>query len=1395
MSDSVNKISSSSSSGYNSPGKKTRNKHWKFVKRTFRQSHFAKALLPGGSGHAPLTDDDEEEGRQSQAHTQTQAQAQTQAAAAAANPPQPPRLQQSYSEASTLKRGKRPLNANANINAHTNSINLRDLSSETMSDDGGDQFNDELPGPAPQPFTRNKRTGSLKRLNSYHIHNDGTHHDSFHSASANADDDDGTASEGSKPPTTVSSHSSVEDARQNLLAKAHQRRRLGFLQHTAEEEDFICKTLGMDRVYGKCIRHPNQPITANVHAFFMGTNDDYFCQVRTCRVCQSEMRAGPTALQSSCANLPNMGNVIEQVQRLQSNTQEWDRRTKILGASVADLNHTAAAAATTTTTTTTTANSGSHHTHSVRDETIQEDAAVEEFGGDDSLSLMDLQRHSSSHTNLTGHSFSNPQPPRSSNQSSSSSIKYTEDEWAKQLSRRIAQVRTWEDRFAIKNHPTFCQYFKMLRVGVPLPAVQHAAGMDGYHPSIMELDESKSLTMQLRRLSPQAVENLRTTGALGQVVGGKGTADGDQELSIPETVQKVLAAFRQKRVNQIYATMALFSETKLQMKLQQQQQQQKADGSLLLDEQSITSKSIQSMPNPPADKMADDSNNNNIRLHSAKELNYLDMDDEISQSERIRDEIGSLSTLREVPKALSTERPHIPASSQQSKETAPTESPHTSLSSRRDYLGSPNGSFRARPAEVGPAIQPKPLAPKRLESPSRLGHRSPSGNMNAPSPSRSKKSWTARGVTEEGYTKSPTTLEIADVLAVADHAIEQDRSKRSALLASSPRAASPGKGSPNARSPKKSSPNASSRRSGRKVDSIPTTPRRRLSKEVAKASHNLDGSMPSKSRSMRKVPVSPPIKEVVVSSSDEDAEFVDHEQIEEELHTLIRKESKRYVSHEEDVGRAASDNGAIVTSVDSGTVMPGFTRELSRTSSASYQGVFVPEEDYFKLKGELRLALEAIKSKEEELKNSVRMEEYKRLLSKLEVARSDIAAKQKLIDESVRMVDFVNLSEELESARATIAVKSTTLQESVSKQDYNKLRGEVRSLKERLKMQDLALEDSVALEEYEGLSKEVDQRDGIIGELEREIQKLKKELGSLRILFVEKEDLIHQFKKDGEKKAQHIEELMSQMKTLGQLKRDVEQKDKRIEEFTRRIQTLEKFKKEGEQKDRQIEDLTHQVQMLEKRHTAQVQDSATMQAKIEEAKQRQAALREKFQSPHRVKKAASAPQTDREFEALALSPAVRTQNTQVKRRRKPKDGSSQRSSRSTTISDRASASTRAPPGPSRSESALRHGATPVDATPRQAPLSSSSQLTTPRRVLSTPVHGKKPISSPPLTSAARGSPLPKRSSPVATASHGNHLRPTLDQFHKSPTTKDDDATKEMIMSLFDSWSSKQFASL
>ena len=305
------------------------------------------------------------------------------------------------------------------------------------------------------------------------------------------------------------SEMNIINSKSQMLEEDSHRRRHRYLQNSLMEEAFICKTFGMDRS-GMCIRHPNQ-IIFDIPQQSIGMTEYQNHPVNTCRICRSESKGGGDG--HVRRHQPAMINVIEEVQKMQSNRKEWKKRTGILGMK------------------------SSHHVLQIRsnrnslkmneDDSLDgDDDSGDEFGGDSDEDCL------------------------------------TEKEWEELARFRIIQVRVWQDYFGIKHHPFFCHYFKMIQVGVPIEAVKHAVEMDGYDPSIMDLEINRSLEMRLDKLSPEALENLRSMGALAESSDPNNDANGAVELTIPDTIQRVMSAFRTRRSNQIFAVSALYKENK-----------------------------------------------------------------------------------------------------------------------------------------------------------------------------------------------------------------------------------------------------------------------------------------------------------------------------------------------------------------------------------------------------------------------------------------------------------------------------------------------------------------------------------------------------------------------------------------------------------------------------------------------------------------------------------------------------------------------------------------------------------------------------------------------------------------------------------------------------------------
>jgi hypothetical protein len=1433
--------------------RKIRNKHWKFLRKTFQAAQLAKSILPGSS-HAPLEDVEADKNQ-------------------SAKDSLPSPLHRSLS--SPLRQGKRPGSGILKgVNKSVPSVPLHaavsgDESSSSSSSESDASFADDENG-----FSEDSRDGKVQH------------------------------------------EISLEIAKQRILARAHKRRRLTFLQQTAVEEDFICKTLGMDQVYGRCIRHSNQPITPNPQALLWGTE---FCTIQTCRICQSEMRAGPTALQTSCVSLPTMGSVIEQVQQMQSNTKEWDKRTKILGASVMEMNHSHDSYDFFHTSQNSNSYghdvniiieaSSSHHSvsnqpsASMRTDTIPEESELEDFVEDGSLSLNDL--HGSLHA-YTNHSGTNHTATTTSNRSTESSIQYTEEEWAAQLSRRIVQVRTWQDRFAIKNHPTFCQYFKMLRLGVPMDAVKSTVEQDGYHPAITDLDPNKSIKMQAHLLSPEVMENLHMTGALGEDAGGPGGKDGDKELSVPETVQKVLEAVRQRRMNQVYATMALFSE----MKVKSQYEKQKRYD-MLIDEHSKSYKSMNSMPVILAKVSGDETQL--TRMLTSREAEHLEMDDEIiSQSERMADPslrtgIGFLSSLQAEAKVKSESNQKgivegkSPVIEQPLQDESGRSSPLVVVSTNDEEnakipirYASIHNRENTKEAVTYPKASPNDVTSSQNDKADKLTIRSPKSassqshrtmqssqkklhispyrqmrkqkvqqSSSPTSPSKSRSSRTLRDAMKDDVFGRQSAI-ITELIEVVEQPKLYDSTEN---FGQSAKAAN--------EDVLVEEPPVSDRWSA-----SPKTP---LKKRVSKTKLDM-----------------PPVSEVLITDQDD---TTDHERIKQELQSLIEKQKKEASRNEIDVDTAtASSNVDEILSIPlaarSATSSPSKNRLNQKATSSgednpllkyldeSYRdgkrsendSAYSPDVKSSKI-STIRLS-PAVDSTRSKLKKSVSLDEFTRLKKELDAANSIIASKDDEIKNCVKMEKFELLQEELQSAYETIALNNDEISNRVKIAEFEKLRGELTSAWASIERSEKIINNSVRRDVYQKACQDLKNAKETIASFEMTIQglidkkeheKVLNELNSAKANLslmegrVERSVTIDEYEKISKELDKRYEEIAVLKKELHVTKKELKYSSGLMAEKTKALEEMGRNLVKKDEAIQHLKHCVHQMERKEKRQNGQVLGSTSMQTKIEDEKRRQAKLREKYASPHRVKRTVTQPTTDRDFEALALSPAGNHQRLPGRQRRVPK-----------STSEHTNRAIDTPPvGSASRDSMLRNGKSSPALTPnlekRKSVSSSSVSLSRSRREqeifdnqarsgsnLPTLSPEKKPISPshhsafasvgrdkispdqlPPLP-VKKPSPMPvlpaassisysgKSSRPVATTkdndpsspSHSTKPTsipspataasssktsahhplvsptetmkgPTLQQLLQSPQ---DEAAKKVIMSLFDSWTTKQFES-
>jgi 5-bromo-4-chloroindolyl phosphate hydrolysis protein len=421
--------------------------------------------------------------------------------------------------------------------------------------------------------------------------------------------------------------------------------------------------------------------------------------------------------------------------------------------------------------------------------------------------------------------------------------------------------------------------------------------------------------------------------------------------------------------------------------------------------------------------------------------------------------------------------------------------------------------------------------------------------------------------------------------------------------------------------------------------------------------------------------------------------------------------------------------------------MPSYTEEFVRTEEmakleseldsaketiVSYVENYVHKAEYAKLKGELESTKANLATLEKAKGDSVSIEDYRKVEDKLKSAQVTIELKEHMLKNSISIQEFDKLSQELETLRSIISAQDSAIKHSVSRKDYKKLAQELESAKSAVKSRDEIISNSVRIEDFEKVMQELQSAKSTIvtsnkvnNDSEEVYRNLLNELETAKSVIVDRDTALIEMTKQWDKAKANIASLKSQCgakeKSILNLRHELDRRDKTIERLEDRIQHLE---------DRSNVD----CRVLEK---------SSMDAKINDAKKRQAALRKKFLSPHRIKKNIEKP--GRDYDALALSPAGGKQRPNVLKETR--------------------------------------GARPI-----------SKQ----QRNVATP----KASSNPPSPQLQRS---PGKNGMLSTESRQvNIANKTLEQLPRllNNGSQDDDAVaKEVILNLFDSWSTKQFAAM
>lgn len=183
-----------------------------------------------------------------------------------------------------------------------------------------------------------------------------------------------------------------------------------FLQkEMSEEDDYIQTHLGCDDK-GKCLRHPNMTIVGKVKEFRFET-------VFSCKVCASEQKAGGIARQRK-----SMCMVIGDIKSMQKDRKSWRNRTKVM-----------------------------HHGK----EYDSDEDSYEESKSDSSQSLDSLERITGFFADDADH-----------DELTRSELYQRDDAWKEKVTGRVAQVRGWDGKAALKCNPVFAKYFRMVSLGM-----------------------------------------------------------------------------------------------------------------------------------------------------------------------------------------------------------------------------------------------------------------------------------------------------------------------------------------------------------------------------------------------------------------------------------------------------------------------------------------------------------------------------------------------------------------------------------------------------------------------------------------------------------------------------------------------------------------------------------------------------------------------------------------------------------------------------------------------------------------------------------------------------------------------------------------------------------------
>jgi len=193
------------------------------------------------------------------------------------------------------------------------------------------------------------------------------------------------------------------------------------VEETSDELDVIQRHLGVCEK-GKCLRHPNQRVCGRV------VPKHRFALVHSCRICQSEQMAGGGKRQRR-----SMAPVIADLKTMQRDRRQWREKTKLM--------------------------------HHGRDYSSDEDSFAS--GMSSSISADGMMSFCATSMEFNSCDTGSCDDGDGEHQLAESqiTIDFDDEECKDEVSARVAQVRAWDLKAALKCSPIYAKYFRMQNYG------------------------------------------------------------------------------------------------------------------------------------------------------------------------------------------------------------------------------------------------------------------------------------------------------------------------------------------------------------------------------------------------------------------------------------------------------------------------------------------------------------------------------------------------------------------------------------------------------------------------------------------------------------------------------------------------------------------------------------------------------------------------------------------------------------------------------------------------------------------------------------------------------------------------------------------------------------------